>query len=175
MRDLCVFDLDGTLIAHDSFGQLVKKYAFQRPSLLFAALARRSGMLSRGSFARIAHGRLLDRLDPAANKRIVPDILSCVIGARRERIAEWRGKGGHLVLLSASPHEYVEAVGLALGFDESFGSHWENGGYLHLHGSAKRRFIDLRFPAGEWRRTYAIADSESDEELLSCFDAVERV
>jgi phosphatidylglycerophosphatase C len=175
VRKLCVFDLDGTLIPHDSFSRLVRENMTSRPSLLVAALARRAGILSRAGFAEFAHQKLADKLDPAVNEVLVADILSAVMPERRARIEEWRGKGALLVLLSASPHEYVSAVGSALGFEASFGSRMQDGRYLHLHGSAKRKFIDARFPPDEWLRCYAIADSDSDSDLLSCFETGERV
>ena len=175
MKQLCVFDLDGTLIAHDSFGRLVRENMAARPSLLFAALARWSGMMSRAGFAEFAHQKLADAMTGEAGEKIAAGVLSAIIPARRARIEEWRGKGAFLVLLSASPHEYVSAVGAALGFDAAHGSQLERGRYLHLHGAAKRSFIDARYPASEWRRAYAIADSDSDADLLSCFELIERV
>jgi phosphoserine phosphatase len=175
VRKLCVFDLDGTLIPHDSFGRLVRQNMAARPSLFFAALARKSRLLSRTGFAEFAHQKLADRLTGKAGEEIAADVLSAIIPARRARIEEWRGKRAFLVLLSASPHEYVSAVGEALGFDASHGSQFETGGYLHLHGAGKRLFIDAHYPASEWSRAYAIADSNSDAELLSGFEVSERV
>lgn len=175
MKQLCVFDLDGTLIAHDSFGRIVRQNIMARPLLAFAALARRARLLSRARFAAIAHQTLADRLTGGAAEATSAEVLSAVIPARRARIEEWRGKGAFLVLLSASPHEYVSTVGAALGFDASHGSRFENGRYLHLHGEQKRLFIDACYPALEWERAFAIADSDSDAELLSCFEVSERV
>jgi HAD superfamily phosphoserine phosphatase-like hydrolase len=176
MKSLCVFDLDGTLIPYDSFGRIVRPILAQRPSLLIQAVLRRLGFISRSQFAERSHRAFrqstpnTEDLDAIARK-IVGDVPL----ERRRLIDSWRQRDGHLVLLSASPDDYVQLVGRHLGFDATFGSHWENNQYRHLHGDAKRRFIDERFPATEWERTFAIADQESDEPLLKEFREVQRI
>ena len=68
MRDLCVFDLDGTLVPYDSFG---RTRAAQSRSASAAGLARalraRPACMSRAGFARMAHRRLISSLEGGAS------------------------------------------------------------------------------------------------------------
>ncbi|WP_306048668.1 HAD-IB family phosphatase [Oceaniradius stylonematis] len=176
MRDLCVFDLDGTLIPHDSFGRLVRRNLRRRPLLLVAALARRARIMSRQRFAALCHSVLRAELAASANAGLVDEVLAAIIPERRAVIERWRAKGAHLVLLSASPEDYVEKVGAELGFDAAFGSHWaDDGRYVHLHGKGKRVFVDRTYPVTQWRRAYAIADAPHDRWLLESFEIAEYV
>jgi HAD superfamily phosphoserine phosphatase-like hydrolase len=176
MKSLCVFDLDGTLIPYDSFGRIVRPILAQRPSLMLQAVLRRLGFISRARFAEKSHRAFHHSASNAEDlDAIARNIAADVPLERRRLIDSWRQRDGHLVLLSASPNDYVQLVGDHLGFDAAFGSHWEATSYQHLHGDAKRRLIDERFPATEWERTFAIADQESDEPLLREFREVQRI
>ena len=175
MRDLCVFDLDGTLIAQDSFHQLVRSRIVAQPELALWAIARRLRVISRSTFAERAHRKLAGAVDPTSNPSIVTDIVSRILPERGSLIRQWHDAGAYTVLLSASPENYVSAVGKELGFDAAHGSHWHDGRYLHLHGESKRSFLETHYPASSWNRKYAIADSPSDEALLSCFEIAVRV
>lgn len=175
MRNLCVFDLDGTLISHDSFGRIVRGKLAHHPTLALAGLARNCGLLSRANFARLAHGRLISGLESAALQAIAAEVAADVIAARRAVIEDWRAKSAHLVLMSASPHEYVARVGALLGFDAAHGSHFEGARYVHLHGRAKLAFLEQNYPSNVWTRAFAMADSDSDLELLAVFDQSELV
>jgi phosphoserine phosphatase len=170
MRDLCVFDLDGTLIPYDSFGRIVRGSLAAHPQLIAAGLARKAGVISRDGFARMAHRRLVCSLDGDALKRIADGVAADTIPARRRLIGDWRGKGAFVVLMSASPHEYVKLAGMALGFDAAHGSEFRGADYLHLYGRKKLEFLDQHYPPEAWRRVFAIADSPSDSALLAAFE-----
>ncbi|MGX1786696.1 HAD-IB family phosphatase [Bosea sp. NPDC055332] len=176
MKDLCVFDLDGTLIAHDSFAELVRQNLTRDPLLLAAALLRRLRLLDRAGFATQAHRRLGRQF---ASRETVTALCArlqaAVIADRLALLDEWKARGATTVLLSASPNDYVEPLGRLLGFDHAFGSSFVGGAYQHLHGEGKLRFIDERFPAATWRRAFAIADHPSDDPLLARFEQVLRV
>jgi phosphoserine phosphatase len=175
MRDLCVFDLDGTLIAYDSFGRIVRRNLVTDPLLLAAGLARKTGLLSRAGFARMAHRRLISSLDGAALQVIADEAVGDVIPARLRLAEDWRAKGAHVVLMSASPNEYVARIGAALGFDAAHGSVFQGADYLHLYGEAKLDFLGRHYPADAWRRAFAISDSDSDLALLAAFAQSVRV
>lgn len=174
MKDLCVFDLDKTLIPYDSFNELLRRRAAKKPRLLILAAARKAGLMGRTRFAASAHQALRRELaDTDIVNSIAEGIEKRLTTHARTTIARWRDAGAYLVLFSSSPQEYVEAVGKRLSFDEAFGSTWREGRYLHLHGAAKLRLLDEKFPADRWKRTFAIADHPSDRPLLSAFDTVE--
>ncbi|MBK8458556.1 MAG: haloacid dehalogenase-like hydrolase [Phyllobacteriaceae bacterium] len=170
MKALCVFDLDGTLIPGDSFAQIVKSRILRTPTLYLTVILRVLNLISGEKFAQHAHRALLASLDPDNNPALIDSIVSSVLVERAAMVLDWKEKGAHVVLLSASPQDYVGRVGSILGFDESFGSTWKDGRYLHLHGARKRDFIETRFPKERWRRSFAIADSQSDMALLSLFE-----
>jgi phosphoserine phosphatase len=175
MRDLCVFDLDGTLIPYDSFGRIVRGSLAAHPQLIAAGLARKAGLISRAGFARMAHRRLICGLGSDALQRIADGVAADVISARRRLIGDWRAKGTFVVLMSASPDEYVTLAGRALGFDASHGSEFRGTEYLHLYGRNKLDFLDQYYPSEAWRRVFAIADSPSDRALLAAFEVPEMV
>jgi HAD superfamily phosphoserine phosphatase-like hydrolase len=175
MRDLCLFDLDGTLIEHDSFGQIVRRNLARHPVLAAAGLARKAGLLSRAGFAQRAHRQLISPLRDSDLQVIADEVAAQVVPARRTILESWRDRGAYLVLMSASPHEYVARVGIALGFDAAYGSRFEGAGYLHLYGPAKLEFLKKQHPAAHWRRVFAISDSTSDEALLAAFESSQMV
>jgi phosphoserine phosphatase len=176
MKELCVFDLDGTLIAHDTFARLVKVNLFRKPSLLLTALKRRVGFINRAEFARKAEIALSDILNSQlCIDRICNCIQSEVIESRLALMREWKKRGATTILLSASPAAYVVPLGKKLGFDQSFGSTIFDGKFRHLHGNEKRRFVDQNFPTAYWKRAFAIADDVSDRSLLETFEKYEWV
>jgi HAD superfamily phosphoserine phosphatase-like hydrolase len=176
MKELAVFDLDGTLIADDSFRWLVRKSLFGRPALVALGGARRLGVLSRAGFAERAHRQLRTLLqEPARLSEIVETLAQSVLPDRIRHLQEWRTRGASTVLLSSSPHDYVAPLGRRLGFDRAIGSDWHHGLYRHLHGDAKRAFIEQEFPADLWRRAFAMADAPSDEAHLVLFEQAVRV
>jgi HAD superfamily phosphoserine phosphatase-like hydrolase len=175
MRDLCVFDLDGTLVAHDSFGEIVRSNLGSHPVLAAAAIARKAGVISRARFAAMAHQRLVSPLSGVELRDIADEVVGKIIPVRRDVIENWRGKGAFLTLMSASPHEYVSMVGTALGFDGSYGSKFEGTRYRHLHGAEKLELLDREFPAAKWRRVFAMSDSDSDAALLAVFESSQMV
>jgi HAD superfamily phosphoserine phosphatase-like hydrolase len=170
MRDLCVFDLDGTLIAYDSFGKIVRRNLIRHPILAAAGLLRKAGFVSRSKFASLAHRQLISPLSDIQLQSLADEVVSQVIGARRDIIELWRSKGAFLALMSASPDEYVSHIGARLGFDAVHGSRFEAGQYLHVYGQTKVDLLERYYPTAMWRRTFAISDSLSDSPLLSKFD-----
>jgi phosphoserine phosphatase len=176
MNSIAVFDLDGTLIPYDSFSRLVRGNLLKMPSLLIAALLRRSGKLDRLQFAQKAQFILHDLLSSTKETdALCSEIIAAIPHDRRRLIEQWKTSGAMTILLSASPADYVVPLGQKLGFDQSFGSGDFHGVFRHLHGIGKRQFIDENFPASQWRRAFAIADHPSDEALLEAFDEVVRV
>jgi phosphoserine phosphatase len=170
VRKLCVFDLDGTLIDYDSFGVLVHAELRRSPKLFAAATVRRAHLMSRSRFAEIAHRALKSQISSPANSGLIGEIVTSVVAERRVVVEQWRVEGAYLVLLSASPEDYVSEVGASLGFHAAHGSHWENGSYRHLHGVAKLRFLEQNYPRSQWRWVYAVADSPHDCCYLARFE-----
>lgn len=175
MRDLSVFDLDGTLIMVDSFARLVRREA-RRPRVALAAALRASRLLDGDAFAARAHAALGSVLaDPAYVARFLdemePHLDRQVVG----RIGACRSDGHLLVLVSASPDDYVRPFAKRLGFDEAHGSRHTAGGYRRLHGPEKLRLVDESYPREHFRRVFAIGDSDSDMALFATFERHELI
>lgn len=176
MKRIAVFDLDGTLIPGDSLRRLILRCLAREPRLAAALAARGLGAASRTAFAArchellapiLARGGALDEHLQWISRRLVAD-----------RIAEARRRqagGATIVLLSASPDDYVAPLGARLGFDLALGSAFDGAAYRHLYGAAKTDALAARFPKGDWRWEFAMADSPSDEVLLRNFETAERV
>ncbi|MFN0129092.1 MAG: HAD family hydrolase [Verrucomicrobiales bacterium] len=133
MPRLALFDLDGTLLAHDTqllFCQFVlRRHGLRRFFLPFAMLLAPAGLLG------VLEARELKRvflsylwLMPAERvadlalefaESVVPPLIYPELTAE---IARHRREGRLLVLNSASPEFYVREIGRVLGFDHSFGT-----------------------------------------------------
>lgn len=170
MKDLAVFDLDGTLLTLDSFALLVRR-RWRDPALLWISARRKLGLLDRAGFAERAHRICARELTNGAAMRAWLDTLQGFIDpAVAGKLAELRDGGAHLVLLSSSPDEYVAPFARMAGFDEGIGSHWNDGAYRHLRGAVKLLLIAERYPQDRWRWAFAAGDDPSDRPLLQRFE-----
>jgi len=166
-QQLAIFDLDGTLIRGDSFRSLILGNMINRPMLAALVGLRATRIIARSEFAQKAHRELKPLL-------LQPDFMPGFLNSLEERIflqvldraKKCKSNGQKTVLLSASPHEYVERVALKLGLDKGFGSDWRNGTYEHLYGQGKLDFAQREFPKEKFNWHYAISDSQSDKPLL---------
>lgn len=189
MRQLAVFDLDGTITRHDTLIQFVLGYLKSRPWRLFGFVMALPAVLryvlrrsDRGELkgAVIHHtlgGSTRAELD-AWTARFVPRLLQRgVFRTALARIAEHRRNGDVLVLMSASPDLYVPAIARELGFTDvtCTGVRW-NGDRLdgrlttaNCRAEEKvRRFNQIRARhAGIPSAAYGNADSDVDHLRLA--------
>ena len=183
---LAVFDLDGTLIRGDSFIPFVVGYARSR--------RRIRPLLTLPVWVGLYAARLL--ADHRAKQRV---LVSFFRGEPRTVVAEyateftrqwimprivepihsrltWHLSLGHrVILLSASPDIYVEAVGNALGIDEVIctrirgtPNHWDGTlDGLNCKGDEKLNRLWRHLGTKTWpAETYAYGDSQSDLPVL---------
>ena len=136
MTRLALFDLDGTLLAHDTqllFCQFVlRRHGLRRFFLPVAAAfapAGLLGVLDARELKRVFLSYLWlmpgDRVAALAREfaqSVVPPLLFPELRAEIDR---HRREGRVLVLNSASPEFYVREIGRVLGFDHSFGTRVE--------------------------------------------------
>ncbi|MGH8286847.1 MAG: HAD-IB family hydrolase [Steroidobacteraceae bacterium] len=128
---IALFDLDGTITRHDTFVPYVVRLLLRRPwqtlrllgvvPALVRFVIRRAdhGAVKAALLRSALRGRSRAELDAWTNE-FVPRLIARGTFARAlEVIAQHRGKGDRLVLLSASPDLYVPAIARALGFDEA--------------------------------------------------------
>ncbi len=167
MIPLNAFDLDGTLLAGDSFRTLLRRHL----DLHLAGLAgaRLLGALDRAAFAAAASRHLAPVLgDAAAMEGFAGELVAALDPAMLALARERARDGTVTVVLSASPEEYVIPLAQRLGF-VGVGSGWRDGRYVHCHGEAKRAALVSRYPPDRHRYQLAVADSASDESLLGLF------
>ena len=130
MRQLAVFDLDGTITRHDTLIQFVLGYLKSRPWRLFgflmavpAAFLYLLGLTDRGALkGAVMHwtlgGSARRDLDEWT-ARFVPRLLEEGVFAKAiAQIAEHKRNGDVLVLMSASADLYVPAIARQLGFTD---------------------------------------------------------
>lgn len=136
MSRLALFDLDGTLLAHDTqllFCQFVlRRHGLRRFFLPVAATFAPAGLLgvldARElkrvflSYLWLMPGERVAALAREFAESVVPPL---VFPELQTEIDRHRREGRVLVLNSASPEFYVREIGRVLGFDHSFGTRVE--------------------------------------------------
>ena len=175
-KNLAVFDLDGTLIQGDSFQNLIKKTILTKPKILFFVLQRILFKIDRSVFAEKIHFELVKHLACKKNLNSINlKLKKKIIPERCSKVEYYRNNGVIVVLLSASPNEYVSSFAKNLSMDYGFGSTWRNDKYFHFYGQNKLDFLNETFPREKWNRVYAMSDSSSDLKMLKTFHAFELV
>ena len=133
MSRLALFDLDGTLLAHDTqllFCQFVlRRHGLRRlflPVVAAFAPAGLAGVLDARELKRIFLSYLwlmpADRVTALAREFAETTVPPMVFPEMAAEIERHRRAGRTLVLNSASPEFYVREIGRVLGFDHSFGT-----------------------------------------------------
>ncbi len=129
MRDLAVFDLDGTITRRDTLLPYLAGYLGRHPSRLWRLpgllppLLRYAFDRDRGRLKATVVRRLMGGLDAGAieawNRAFIARLFATgLLAGALERIAFHKAAGHHLVLLSASVDLHVPGIAAALGFDE---------------------------------------------------------
>jgi phosphatidylglycerophosphatase C len=179
---LAVFDLDGTVARHDTFGPFLWGYLWRRPWRLPRALlglpaaARFVFNRDRGAFKGAVIHALLGGAKRASldrwAARYVPALIDRGLYAEAlTAIAVHRTRGDRLLMMSASTDLYVPRIGQALGFDETICTEvrWREDGRLdgrlataNCRGEEKRRCLAAVIARDAPGRVYAYGDSRSD-------------
>lgn len=163
LRELAVFDLDGTISRRDTFMPFVfrglarRPLRWWRPVLALPAVAAfAAGRADRGrlkgELLHVTLGGLPRRtIDQWALSYVEQVLRHGVFAMALERIAWHRAAGHYLVLMSASVDCYVPEIGRRLGFDETICStvRWNADGTLdgrlsgpNCRGEEKRRQLE---------------------------------
>lgn len=180
--DHILFDLDQTIIPWDT--QLVfRSYVLQQEpwrrllTVVFLAFLPLVKVLGAGGMKRVFHSYLWG-MSPEKLKEHVDGFLSNWLPKLPypeilEEIAEFKQKGCHLVLSSASPELWVEGIGKALGFHLSLGTRFDWGervalfpemiGENHKGEEKVRRLREMEITKG----LAGFSDSKADLPLLA--------
>jgi phosphatidylglycerophosphatase C len=129
LRPLAVFDLDGTLVARDTFLPFLVSYALKRrlfrplltlPAYLLLYACRLLSDRAAKERVLVSFLRGQRKLDVAAHAEwfsrtwVLPRLRADVVGKLRQR----QQAGHRVILLSASPEVYVPAIARELGITE---------------------------------------------------------
>ena len=168
---LAVFDLDHTLIRVDSFRTLLAKNLANHPMVILDLITRALGFCTREVFAERVHRRLeLFLTNEEAVEKFVAHLALHVDHVVKNELEKRLSVDEQVILLSASPNEYVQQFALQMGFAAGYGSGWRAGAYEHLYGDKKLEFVRKKFPQDQYSWSFAISDSASDFVFLSHFE-----
>ena len=172
---LIVVDFDKTLIPFDSFRQYVliwlRKYPLQ---IMFLIFKRKIKILSSGEFKkRVVQLIYKHKLFEVTNHSFATVLCKKLDIQILEKIEFQKTPATKILILSASPDEYIGIIGDNLGFAAK-GSHFiSDNEYFHLHSDAKIKYINTNYPIDMYEYQFAISDSISDLKLLKLFSNYE--
>jgi phosphatidylglycerophosphatase C len=179
---LAVFDLDGTIARHDTFGPFLWGYLWRRPwrlpraLLALPAAARLVFNRDRGAFKGAVIHALLGGAKRASLTRWAARYVAALLhrGLYAEAvsaIAAHRTSGDRLLMMSASTDLYVPRIAEALGFDETICTEvrWRADDRLdgrlataNCRGEEKRRCLAAVIARDAPGCVYAYGDSGAD-------------
>ncbi|MGB0582322.1 MAG: HAD-IB family hydrolase [Limisphaerales bacterium] len=185
---IAVFDFDGTITYADSFLPFLRQCAgfmgfWFRMVLLFPVLVFQSiGMMPNDrAKARVLKSFIRDRDREWMEDRTVafmPRLTRLLNPIAMERLNWHRDEGHRLILLSASPENYLQRWAIAEGFESVLATRLEeeDGSYTgsidgaNCHGAEK--VVRLKAELGDLSQyeIYSYGDSKSDKILLNLID-----
>lgn len=171
-KNLIVIDFDETLIPFDSFRKFVFLWLKYYPlTLLLLIACRKLRLLSAADLKnRVVKKAKTNKKFNEINNHFVQYLYLNIDKKLLTKIeSEKNNEETIMLLLSASPHEYINQVGAALGFTAQGSYADSNNEYQHFHGIQKTEFIKKNYPQDKYIYQYAISDSKSDLEMISMF------
>jgi phosphatidylglycerophosphatase C len=179
---LAVFDLDGTITRHDTFGPYLWGYLRRHPWRLIRLvpaiaapirylLWRDRGALKGAALRAVAGGARRDQLDQWSDQFVRQLLPHGLFAEALAAIAEHRKRGDRLLLMSASVDLYVPRIAQALGFDEVICTQvrWLADGRrdgrlasANRRGEEKRRCLAEVIERDQPERVYAYGNAGSD-------------
>jgi HAD superfamily hydrolase (TIGR01490 family) len=191
---IAIFDLDGTITRSDTFLRFLILALRRTPArwarapllggaVLLFALRRRSNSWLKAFFLRhIVGGRPRVAVEACARAHVDATLAGHLLGPALAEIDRLKSGGARLVLASASPDLYVEALASRLGFDEVLCTHvgcdasgaWT--GVLdgdNCYGAEKKRRVDvyLQSVGATWSDVAFYSDHHSDLPLIEAAGA----
>ncbi len=167
MKNLAVIDLDNTLVSLDTMRLLIKKnfsLALVRPIIL-----RGLKLISRENFSESIHLFFKKKFsDQSFLSEFVDQVYSKIDYKILNLIEEKMAQDDVIILLSASPKEYVELLAKKLSWN-GYGSYWDGGKYFHCYAENKLHLVSKIYSYNEYTYKFAVSDSKSDVKLLNMF------
>jgi len=185
---LAIFDFDGTLTTRDTFGDFclfvfgpvkcMLKAPLALAALLWAGLRRGTrGHMKEAVFAVFFRGMALEKFNTLCG-RYCRERLSAVLSPRALDKVRWHVNAGHrLIIISASPSNWIEPWALANGFSAVLATGVQvEGGNLtgrfstpNCYGPEKVVRFNAAYARGEYH-IYSYGDSPADKYILALAD-----
>ena len=167
-------DFDKTLIPFDSFKKYIsiwiKLYPFRITLIL---ILRKLKFLSSSDLKKIILKLIIkNKKFNIINENFSNYLINNITLKILEEVKKEISNDDILLLLSASPNEYISLVGDKLGLLAK-GSYIENNKFIHLHDIGKINFLKLNYPEDKFYYYFALSDSYSDLEMLKLFEKYE--
>ena len=166
MKTIAVIDLDGTLLTTDSFRLYLLRH--MTPGLAFWSAVRTVGVISGNTFCEMAHRRLSGCLEDEKTLARDLDFLERQVNVGLLAFIKKRLSRTEVLIVSASPHEYVSALAGRLGFT-GYGSRWVDGVYFHCRGMNKLALIEKEYPSASHEYFLSLNDSREEHRLFERF------
>lgn len=177
LRPLTVVDLDGTLIAGNSFTRFtiwMIRRALRRGDLATAAaigavVLRRKARFCSHAVAKEIIMRLADRkLDTGDYSAFAATLIPLVRPTVRSRLDEVRAQGHLLCLATAAPWQYAAPLAALLDMDEVLATYPPKGerGIVECRGEVKQRRVQALCNRLKLRPARTLTDHHDDLPLL---------
>lgn len=177
MKNLVVVDFDGTLLPYDSLRKLLFSLLWKYPFEIGLLLVKRRLRLISAAVMKHRVILLLEKKQDSEKflRHFVELIFSDCSAALLEKIKQWQSQHYEVLVLSASPHIYLQYLQEKLDCKIQGSYVLENGELLHLYGKHKLNFIEAHFPRIHYKYVYAVADHQSDLVLLQEFETFDLI
>lgn len=173
MEKVSVFDLDGTLVPYDSYRRCIREFLGgewrERWRLGLWLLGRRTGVLSQARIKEMVIRRLACQANRELFESFAGRVANDLGGVALELLYERKAAGDSIVILSASPDDYVKLLGERLECVAQ-GSYFDRAGkFIHLRGETKLSWLYRQYPMDRVIYSTAVSDCASDLKLLHAF------
>ncbi|NLJ82028.1 MAG: haloacid dehalogenase-like hydrolase [Bacteroidales bacterium] len=171
MKNIVVADFDETLLPYDSENVYVYKQIRRgNIKILTWFLLRKLKIISYAKFVEYLQNEMSKKDLTAFVNKLYADIDQEVLN----QVLSYKNEHSEMILLSASPHCYIEKVAEKINF-KGYGSTYYDGKFRQLYDVNKAIFIQEKYPKTDYRYTFSISDSETDLTLLKLFEKYELI
>lgn len=165
MKELYVYDFDGTLINYDSFKNYIffiwRKMPIKIGFLIFIRLFK---IINRREFKK----RIVDIVD---NNIVLQELSKQFANKISKDIKKELIYNNQIVILTASPMCYMKHLTDLLNVEcVIIGTDYFNDVFIEMYGETKKEFLINRFSQNEYIYKYSASDSESDLIWMQLFN-----
>lgn len=176
-KKLIVVDFDKTLVPFDSFREYVFLWIRNFPlQISYLILLRKLRLISSKLFKKkfliiIKKHVLYNDVNEAFSKKILKQKDENLWN----KIQSMLTNNDVVLILSASPDDYILCVGKLLNVNAK-GSYFDtNNNFVHIYAKSKIEYIEYYYPKTKYNYYYSVSDSRTDLELLQMFESYDLI